>query len=114
MKKSQSEAAPYPEPPPHLSERAAALWREIGPSKADTTGRRVLLQAALECLDRGDRARELIASEGLTSTTKSTGAVHIHPLAKIERDARAQFASIWASLGLNQAHVTSSLDYLLK
>jgi phage terminase small subunit len=114
MRRPQPEPIPFPEPPPHLSARAAGIWAILGPSHAPSLGRRILFQMALECLDRSDQARELIASQGLTSKTDSTGALHIHPAAKVEREARAQFAALWASLGLNEGHGTSELDALMR
>ncbi len=62
--------------------------------------RLALLQAALEALDRADSARITVETEGMTSTTKTTGAVHIHPLVKVERESRAQFMRAWDQLGL--------------
>jgi phage terminase small subunit len=89
------------DPPAHLSERAKGLWREIVlAGRVKSSGRVVLFQAALEALDRADLARETIASEGMTSTSKLTGVMHIHPLVKIEIEARRQFASMWETLGL--------------
>lgn len=82
----------------HLSEKSRQLWAELVPSRAKSPGRRVLLQTALEALDRADEAREAIAASGLTTTTKTTGAVHVHPLVKVEREARQQFAKIWSDL----------------
>ena len=111
-KKAIDEPKPeYPPAPTHLSERAAALWRELGPWRADTLGRRTLFQAALEALDRAEQARELIETAGLVSATKTTGALHIHPAVKVEREARAQFAAIWTQLGLTQRH--DSLNSIL-
>jgi phage terminase small subunit len=57
-----------------------------------------LLQAALESLDRAEEARLAISSAGMTTKTKTTGAVHVHPLVKVEREARGQFAKIWSDL----------------
>lgn len=91
---------PPENPPVHLSERAKDLWSKLVPRRARSPERVALLQAALEALDRADQAREAINREGLTTTTKTTGAVHIHPLARIEREARQQFARIWSDLSL--------------
>ncbi|HEX4276454.1 MAG TPA: P27 family phage terminase small subunit [Bryobacteraceae bacterium] len=90
--------SPGPTAPEHLSIRARSLWDELIP-RAQTSGRRVLLQTALEALDRADQARQMIAAEGLVSRTKATGVVRIHPAAKIEREARADFTKIWTTLG---------------
>ena len=62
-----------------------------------------MLQVALESLDRADEARQAITAEGLTKKTESTGAVHVHPLLKVERDCRNQFAQIWGRLKLDQS-----------
>lgn len=86
-------------PPEHLSERAQSLWRSFVPSRCVSPGRLALLQAALEALDRADEARAEIATTGMTTTTKTTGAVHVHPLVKVERESRQQFSRIWADLG---------------
>jgi phage terminase small subunit len=87
-------------PPKHLSERARQLWLELVPSRCRSIGRLTLLCSALESLDRADTAREAIGPAGLTTTTKTTGAVHVHPLVKVERESRQQFARIWCDLGL--------------
>jgi phage terminase small subunit len=103
---------PYPDPPAHLSERSATLWRTIGPDRAVPIERRTLFEQALAALDRSDAAREAIGREGMTSVTASSGTVHIHPLCRVEREARAQFASIWCSLGLDRP-ASHPLDLLL-
>ena len=42
----------------------------------------------------------MIETEGMTTKTQTTGAVHIHPLVKVEREARSIFAKIWGLLKL--------------
>lgn len=86
--------------PNHLSPRAKTLWGELVPRRARSPERLALLQTALEALDRADQAKEQLDREGLTWTTKSSGAVHVHPLLKVEKDARGAFAQIWNRLGL--------------
>jgi hypothetical protein len=60
-----------------------------------------MLQAALEALDRADQARAEVSAGKLTTTTETTGAVHVHPLVKVEREQRQQFARIFSDLGLS-------------
>jgi len=98
---------PKVDPPAHLSERAQGIWREVVPRRARSPERLVLLQVALEALDRADAARRAIDEEGLTRITRTTGAVHMHPLTKVEADARRLFASLWHDLALQW---DSSLD----
>ena len=100
MSKQKPVPEVVPEPPPHLSERSAELWRRLVPGRARSVGRLTLLTAGLEALDRADQARRLIDGGELISKTESTGALHVHPGVKIERDNRALFAQIWAKLGL--------------
>jgi phage terminase small subunit len=88
-------------PPEHLSDRSKALWAELVPKRSRSAGRLVLLQSALEALDRADQARLELAAATLTTTTETTKAVHVHPLVKVEREARQQFARIWSDLGLS-------------
>lgn len=90
------------EPPSHLSPRAAALWADVVPRRAKSPGRLAMILAALEALDRGDKARAMVDAEGMTTVTKTTGAVHIHPLLKIEREARHQFTTLWSSMGFGK------------
>jgi P27 family predicted phage terminase small subunit len=89
-----------PRMPYGLADEAVPYWRRLAPMLAK---RGVLVDSdipALEALDRADLARETIASEGMTSTSTLTGVMHIHPLVKIEIEARRQFASMWEALGL--------------
>ena len=85
-------------PPSHLSAESKAIWRELVPTRAKNRERRELLTIALEARDRVADARRAVAKEGLTQTTKKTGAIHVHPMLKVERDARAQFLAAWIKL----------------
>ena len=60
-----------------------------------------MVTEALRALDRADQAAAILEAEGLTFTTATTGAVHVHPLLKVERESRAMFAKLWADLHLD-------------
>lgn len=107
MKRRKPEPIPAPT---HLSERAKALWHEVVPRTAESPERLAVIQLALETLDRADQACEQLDREGLTFTTESTGAVHVHPLVKVERDARTSFIRIWHSIGLDYRLGTDGRD----
>ncbi|MCK4413972.1 MAG: hypothetical protein KAY32_10525 [Candidatus Eisenbacteria sp.] len=62
--------------------------------------RLALFQTALEALDRADQAREEVAAGHMTTTTPATGAVHLHPLLRVEREGRTLFAKLWGDLSL--------------
>ena|ERR1700733_15897934 len=100
MRTTDQTATTFPPPPKHLSARAKQLWRELGPKHARSLQRRTLFQVALEALSTADSARLLIDKEGLISKTASTGALHVHPAAKLERESRQQFARLWDVLNL--------------
>ena len=91
--------AEYP-PPDGLSERAQELWRQVVPKHAVSAGRLALIEQALHALDRADEAAALVDAEGLTKTTEATGAVHVHPAQKVERESRQLFSKLWISMGL--------------
>lgn len=102
-KKVQPEVQPaaYPDPPTHLSERAASLWRSQGPRCARSSDRQALLEMALAALDRATEAGRIVEAEGLCIRTKS-GSTRMHPATRIENEARIQFARLWKRLGLGQ------------
>jgi P27 family predicted phage terminase small subunit len=89
---------PPPEPPDYLSEAARELWRKVVTSEM-SDGKLALLQIALEAFDRAGEASALLRTEGLTMQTATSGAVHVHPAVKIERDNRALFVRVWTVLG---------------
>lgn len=86
--------------PSHLSPRSQELWAAFVPRRVRSAGRRVLLEQALSALDRADQARDAVNAQGLTTATKTTGAIHINPAAKLERESRQQFARIMADMHL--------------
>ena len=92
-------------PPGHLSARSRALWCSIVPRRAKSPERLVLLQVALEALDRADAAQALIAAEGMVTVTARSGVAHLHPVLRIERESRVLFCRIWSELGLNRSQV---------
>jgi len=89
-----------PSPPNHLSSKSKTLWRQLVGKRVRSPGRVILFQVALEALDRADQAQKLLEEEGLVRKTESTGALHAHPLIKVERDCRTQFSKIWKDLSL--------------
>ena len=93
-----------PTPPPAtevLSEKSQRLWAEaMAMNRKWNAARLEVLHQALRALDRSDEAAELVSREGLTSTTDSTGAVHVHPAVKVEREMRAQALKAFETLGL--------------
>src|SRR5262249_55050168 len=100
-----------PEPPPPepvaapeglSSERSRALWRAVVPRYVRGPQRRALLEEALAALDRAAQARAGIAWEGVTTTRGRSGVVHLHPLVRVEKDARAAFMKGWAQLRLDK------------
>ncbi|MFH1921628.1 MAG: P27 family phage terminase small subunit [Planctomycetota bacterium] len=87
-------------PPEHLSDRAKALWREVVPRRVDHPEQFALLQTALEALDGADSCREVIAREGRTVKTLTTGTIHKHQAVDMEKEYRAAFSKMWSALNL--------------
>ena len=87
--------------PKHLSEKAQRYWTAVVPRRAESVERRAMIQVALEALDRADEAAQIIAAEGMTVKTAASGAIHVNPAVRIEREARQQFHRIWTSLQLH-------------
>jgi len=62
-------------------------------------------------MDRAEQARLELVAATLTTTTETTKAVHVHPLLKVEREARQQFARIWSDLTLGFSNCEDGCDY---
>ena len=89
------------ETPEHLSVKSQELWAIITAEKVTSPTRQALLLAALEARDRAEAARLAIAQQGMVNVTETTGAIHLNPLLKCERESKALFAKIWGQLGLD-------------
>lgn len=90
-----------PPAPSGLSDKSRRLWAEAMEIQRRWNGPRLeVLHQALCALDRSDQARAAVDAAGLTTTTESTGAVHLHPALRIEREARAQALKAFELLGL--------------
>ena len=87
-------------PPSHLSKKSKSLWSKLVPRRARSPERLAHMTVALEALDRADGAKVIIDREGITTETKTTGAIHIHPAVKVERENRQLFTRIWNDLSL--------------
>lgn len=94
------EHGPTP-PPDHLSEKAAAIWREVVTTYVVEIEGLPLLEQALTQYDRAAQARREIEREGLTWTNPDSGAVHVNPAVKAERDATKAFRLAWKALDLD-------------
>lgn len=91
-----------PTPPPdHLSEKAAGIWREVVGAYVLEIEGLPLLEKALTQYDRAVEARREIEEEGLTWTNPDSGAVHVNPAVKVERDATKAFRLAWKELDLD-------------
>jgi hypothetical protein len=97
--KKKQDPPPIPGPPDGLSERSLTLWHSVVPARAVSPARTAVIEEALRALDRADEARRVLADEGMVSKTESTGALHIHPLTRVERENRQLFARLWDQLG---------------
>ncbi len=77
------------------------IWSRVVPARAVSLERCTLLEAALAALDRAEAAREVIEREGMVAVTAATGALHLNPLCKLERENRQLFGKLWGVLGLD-------------
>src|ERR1017187_7437388 len=81
-----------PDPPAHLSDKAAEMWRAMVADytmSGDCVGLG-LLEAALSAFDRAEEAREILDKEGLT-VSGDRGQSKAHPLCAVERDSRSAY-----------------------
>ena len=81
--------------PADLSERSKELWGKVAGKRARSPGRLEMLHQALLALERAEEAAVILKKEGMTFRTERTGAIHLHPAAKIEWENRVLFTRIW-------------------
>lgn len=91
-----------PPAPPHLSPGASAWWQSTVEAFEFDEHHLRLLRLACEAWDRGQAAREIIATEGMTFEDRF-GSPKVRPEISIERDARIGFARLVRELGLDAA-----------
>ncbi len=86
--------------PGDLGPVGARLWRRVVEVFELEGWQLELLESAARSTDRAETARRRIEADGLTVTDRS-GAVRAHPLAAVERDARAAAVRALTALGLS-------------
>lgn len=89
-----------PEPPDHLTAESARLWRQTVRKYVFGLEGLPLLENALTALDRAREARHDIAANGIRWTNPDSGAVHVNPSVRVERDAMKEFRLTWKNLDL--------------
>ena len=92
--------AKSPKAPLHLTEQTRIWWRSVLREYALEPHHIRLLQAAAECWDRLQEARQLLARDGLVIEGRE-GGMRPHPAAAIERDSRIAFARLIRELDLD-------------
>ena len=88
-----------PDPPPHLTPEAQAMWTGIVEEWVLDAAALPLLQGALEAWDQCQRCRAIVAEEGETVTSPS-GLPRSHPALKAGLDSFAAFRQAMRQLGL--------------
>ncbi|UQR65091.1 P27 family phage terminase small subunit [Bradyrhizobium sp. C-145] len=89
-----------PKPPAHLTEQTRAWWRFVVREYALEPHHLRILQAAAECWDRLQQAREILLRDGLVVEGRE-GGIRPHPAVAIERDSRISFARLVRELDLD-------------
>lgn len=93
-----------PKPPSHLSPAARKFFRSVL-ENFDLDDHHVkLLILACEALDRGEQARQTLATAGVTFIDRF-GCPRAHPCVAIERDSRLAFARLLRELALDVGDV---------
>jgi len=90
-----------PAAPKSLSPEARRWWRALcGENDLSDAAGRLLLQTALEALDRMRQAQAQIERDGAT-TRDRFDQLKPHPAIAVERDARAQLVAVLRQLNLD-------------
>ena len=93
--------AVFPDPPKHLSKKAAELYIFYVGLSIRAPGQIALLIKGLEALDQADKAGFIIRKDGLTQTSERSGLSRQHPLLNTQKEAIACFLKVWKVLGLD-------------
>ena len=92
-------APDVPPAPKHLSEEAAALWRDVLVTFELEPHHRSILERALEALDRLRQAQAAIDRDGIT--VQGRFGPKAHPATALERDSRIAYLRAIRELGLD-------------
>jgi P27 family predicted phage terminase small subunit len=92
--------AKTPKAPGYLRPETRRWWRSVVTAWSLEDHHVRLLTLAAESWDRGQQAREVIASEGLTVQTREGGA-KLHPAVRVESESRTAFARLLRELDLD-------------
>ena len=98
---------PIPEPPGDLSQESRVLYREWADQQTEKremlgwgpmpVGHIELAIQALRSRDRAEQARREVEEHGVVFKSAS-GMIRGNPAVKVEKDSRALFCRIWATL----------------
>ena len=88
-------------PPKGLSPEARKWWRLVTSDWALDESQLLVLETALESLDRVRQAQAQVAQDGLVLKNEKTGAVVGHPSLRLEKDAKNQMLRAWKQLNLD-------------
>ena len=88
--------------PDHLSERSQRLYRFYIGKAATTPGQIAILVTALEALDEADQCSEIIAKEGLATTSARSGVTRQHPLIRTRQEAKGAMLKAFKLLRLER------------
>lgn len=89
-----------PAAPSHLSEPARKWWRSVVTDYALEPHHLHLLRLTCESWDRGQEAREVLATSGIM-VTDDRGNIRAHPAVAVEKDSRTAFARLLRELDLD-------------
>jgi P27 family predicted phage terminase small subunit len=90
-------------PPAHLSPAAKRWWKELEREYSfETPDQYLTLRCVLECYDRSEAAREIVAKEGAVIEDRF-GQKKQHPATIVERDAKMAMLRGLRALGLDIA-----------
>ena len=96
-----------PRPPAHLSAEAQAWWRSVVRDYELPPHGLRLLRLACEAMDTSERARAVLAEEGLTTTDRH-GQIKAHPCCAVQRESAASYMRALRQLGLDDADVVAA------
>ena len=99
---NMSEIQKNPTAPRHLSAASQRLWKTVVEDYAlEEHGLRLLLLAC-EAFDQGEKARRVLAKDGLTTPTKN--GQKTHPAVAVARNATMTYAQLMQTLGVNRRY----------